>query len=175
MSKPDESPKPDQSKQPKTNSRLKSLWSFIFRVGAWLKGKTPHLDKVQSHAETWSGRLGWIAVILGLMAGAAVFSFIMLLSLLPYITVTHTLWVGSILGIAAGWIVYFYASKPAAMVGTASRALWWTRQAVRVGEDLAAKTGDEPVVEPKQSKDQTGEQEKGQEKPQVAPSKCKEQ
>lgn len=45
------------------------------------------------------------------------------------------------------------------MVDTASRALRWTHEVVRVGEDLAAKTGGEPVVEPKQSKYQPGKQE----------------
>jgi hypothetical protein len=153
MKKLDEASNLKQTVNSKKGSRMKAFFAAMRRLAAWVWGKTPSLEKAQAHTDTWSGRLGWIAIILALTAGLGVFCLVMLLALLPYITVTHTLWAGLALGIAAGCFAYFLANKPAEMVGTASRALWWTRLLVRLGERFSSNSGGNPKESPAKDRD----------------------
>lgn len=116
-----------------------ALWLRVCQSSGWLYRKSPSLDTVQQYVDTTSGWLSWIAILSSLLAGGVTFLAVLALAILPYVTITHCLYVGPVLACIVAFLVYGMASRPSGVVDKASWIVWLTNHSVRLVQYLITK------------------------------------
>lgn len=98
-----------------------------------------NLEQIATHIDRASTIFFWIALMLSALAFVALFLFVQVFAILPYITVVHTGWAGLGLGAAGGGIVYFVATAPMDAADTAWWSVWLTRKVLNVARKVQSR------------------------------------